>query len=335
MSVARKWVFPIIRLIVFAAIAAALVKMAFFADDAQASGPEIPTAEIVEPQVPVMIGTVYNDVLVQSTVAADAAVPVKATLAGEVVELFTAEGAAVGGGANMLTIRAEVFGKTGGSYMKYVTVTAPATGIVSKLGVIVGQVVSVGDVVGQIAPPTFNVSGTLSPDQLYRLLNRPTEATITVFGGPAPFTCTGLAITTTLAGADAGTGGGGTSVTCAVPTDVVAFNGLQAEMSIPGGVSENVLVVPVTAVEGAAGSGNVYVVQPDGSTEVRAVTLGLNDGINVEVIEGLAEGELVLQFVPGAPEVPGGRPGFPGEPMPGENCYDDGRGGIICEEVTY
>lgn len=340
MSVARKWVFPILRLIVFAAIAAALVKMAFFADDQQASGPQVPTAEIVEPQVPVMVGTVYNDVVVQATVAADAAVPVKATLAGEVVELFTSEGAAVAGGAKVLTIKAEVFGKTGGSYMKYVTVTAPATGIVSKLGVIVGQVVSVGDVVGQVAPPTFNVSGTLSPDQLYRLLNQPTEATITVYGGPAPFLCTGLVISTALAGADATEGAGGTSVKCAVPTDVTVFNGLQAEMSIPGGVAENVLVVPVTAVEGAAGSGNVYVVLPDGSTEIRPVVLGLNDGINVEVTEGLSDGELILQFVPGAPEVPGGKPGFPGEPgipsepMPGENCYDDGRGGIICEE-TY
>lgn len=340
MSVARKWVFPIIRLVVFTAIAVALVKIAFFADSPQGFGPEIPTGAIVEPQVPVMVGTVYNDVAVQATVAADDAVPVKATLAGEVVQLFTSQGSAVASGANVVTIRAEVFGKTGGSYMKYSTVTAPATGTVSNLAVIVGQIVSVGDVIGQVAPPTFNVSGTLSPDQLYRLLNDPQEATITVYGGPAPFTCVGLKIETTLAGAAGEGSTGGTSVECAVPTDVTVFNGLQAEMSIPGGVAENVLVVPVTAVEGAAGVGNVYVVLPDGSTEIREVTLGLNDGISVEVIDGLSEGELVLQFVPGAAEVPGG-PGFPGGPgIPidpgfpveeGEVCYDDGRGGIICE----
>jgi len=49
----------------------------------------------------------------------------------------------------------------------------------------------------------------------------------------------------------------------------------------------------------------VYVVLPDGSTEQREVSLGLNDGSMVEVTEGLAEGEAVLQFVPGAPAVPG------------------------------
>jgi multidrug efflux pump subunit AcrA (membrane-fusion protein) len=70
--------------------------------------------------------------------------------------------------------------------------------------------------------------------------------------------------------------------------------------------------VPLTAVEGAAQTGVVYFVLPDGSTEQRPVTLGINDGVSVEVTDGLAEGEMVLQFVPGAPAVdpnfPGGKP---------------------------
>ncbi len=336
MSIARKWVFPIIRIVIFAAIAAALVKMAFFADPTLTSSPERPTGEIIEPQVQVTYGTVFNDVTVQGTVAADAAHPVKATLAGEVVEVHTAVGSGIDSGAKVITIRAELFNKAGVAYTKLESVLAPAGGTVSNLTVIKGQMVAVGDTVGQVAPPSFNVSGSLSPDQLYRLLNNPVEATVTVFGGPAPFTCTNLTISTALAGAAEGEGVGGTIVKCAVPSDVIVFNGLQAQLSIPGGVAENVLVVPVTAVEGSAGVGNVYVVLPDGSTEVREVTLGLNDGINVEIVTGLSEGETILQFVPGAMEVPGGRPGepgFPGGPGMPDNCYDIGNGEIVCEEM--
>ena len=91
---------------------------------------------------------------------------------------------------------------------------------------------------------------------------------------------------------------------CAVPAEVTVFAGLSASLVLSGGVAENVLVVPITAVEGAAQSGNVYFVLPDGSTEVRPVTLGLNDGINVQVTEGLEEGDMILQFIPGANALP-------------------------------
>jgi hypothetical protein len=41
-------------------------------------------------------------------------------------------------------------------------------------------------------------------------------------------------------------------------------------------------------------------VLPDGTTEERLVTLGMNDGSNVQIVEGLAEGDVINQFVPGA-----------------------------------
>jgi len=81
---------------------------------------------------------------------------------------------------------------------------------------------------------------------------------------------------------------------------VTVFPGLAANLVIGGGTAENVLVVPTTAVEGTAGTGSVYFVLPDGSNEKRPVTLGLNDGLNVQVLTGLAEGDVILQFVPGA-----------------------------------
>jgi len=39
------------------------------------------------------------------------------------------------------------------------------------------------------------------------------------------------------------------------------------------------------------------------------VTLGLTDGVNVQVTGGLKEGDTILQFVPGAPADPQGGPG--------------------------
>jgi hypothetical protein len=313
-SIARKWVFPIIRILVFAVIAAALVKLAFFADPVQEDG-EVPTGQIVEPQIPVTLGTIQNDVQLTGSVSADAATPLKATFGGTVREVLAGQGASVAADTPIMVVRAELVNANGTPYTKTQTVLAGAAGILSSFSVLVGQTIAIGDTVGQIAPQTFSVTATISPEQLYRLTEQPTEAQVAVQGGPAPFTCPGLTIITPLPGSgggDSGTGddpGASTTVRCAVPSDVRVFSGLVAQLTIAGGVAENVLTVPLTAVQGAADTGIVYVIGPDGEQEERAVTLGLNDGVNVEIVDGLEEGELVLQFVPGASA------GDPNEPL--------------------
>ncbi|MGE3194496.1 MAG: hypothetical protein AB7K08_13640 [Microbacteriaceae bacterium] len=308
MSIARKWVFPILRIVVFAVIAAALVKLAFFADPVQEDG-VVPTGQIVEPQVPVTRGTIQNDVQLSGTVSADPATAVKATFGGTVREVLISQGASVASDTPIAVVRAELVNANGTPYTKTQTLVAGASGILSSFTLLVGQTIAIGDTIGQVAPQTFSVTATISPEQLYRLTQQPTEAQVAVQGGPAPFTCTGLTIVTPLPGSggsgggDGGVGGDGgstTTVRCAVPADVRVFSGLVAELTIAGGVAEDVLTVPLTAVMGAADTGIVYVIGPDGVQEERPVTLGLNDGVNVEVVEGLEEGELVLQFVPGA-----------------------------------
>lgn len=324
MGIVRKWVFPILRILVFAAIAAALVKIAFFADLGATGDAAQPTGEIVEPQVAVALGTIQNDVTITGTVSADAAVPIKATLTGNVRKVLVSPGQQVAAGTEILTIRSETPNPDGSISYDTETVVSPVAGTLSTFSVLVGQAFAVGDDVGKVSPPSFNVSGTLAPEQQYRLLNQPTEAQVTITGGPAPFACTGLTITAAPTGTDGEQGAGGPTVRCAVPGDVRVFSGLAASMVVAGGIAENVLMVPITAVEGTSQTGNVYFVLPDGSTEVRPVTLGLNDGINVEITEGLEEGDMVLQFIPGAVETP-----TDGMPMPGE-CIDDGKGNVIC-----
>jgi macrolide-specific efflux system membrane fusion protein len=320
-SIARKWVFPIIRILIFCAIAIALVKIAFFGGATQTPSAAQPTGQITEPIVQVTYGNVNNTVHVDGTVAADAAVPVKATAQGTVVKLLAGQGAPVAVGTPILTIKSDTPGaqQADGSVapdiIRTITVTSPAAGTLSALPVIAGQSVSVGDAIAQVAPPSYSVSGTLSPAELYRLLNQPTAATVTITGGPAPFQCTGLTIAATLAGADQGSasgssGGataasgsastGGTSVSCAVPTTVRVFNGLQAKLAIPGGSVTHVLVAPVTAVEGIADVGDVYLVSAGGKAVKTSVKLGLNDGTRVQILSGIKSGDSIRQFVPGA-----------------------------------
>lgn len=330
MSVARKWVFPILWIVVLAAIAAALVKIAFFGTSAAGAGGDTPTGGVVDPQVPVSIGTVSNDVVLSGTVKADDAVPVKAPLGGEVIQVDVGVGSVVEAGQQLGVVK----GVNSAGRTVTVAITAPVAGTVSALSIVVNQQTTAGTVVGQIAPPGFYITAPVQPVDRYRLLEAPAEATVTVTGGPAPFTCTGLTVRTPLAGAgqggeeNPGTGdpgaGAGTTARCTVPADVTVFPDLVAQLTISAGIAENVLVVPVTAVLGSAESGVVYVVtDPEtGATEERQVTLGLSDGINVEIVEGLEEGEIVLQFVPGAPA------GEPGMPMPGMPI--DG-GGVIIE----
>ncbi len=324
MNVLRVWVFPIVRLLLFAAVAIALVKIAFFPDMSVESNPAVPGAEIVEPVVAVAFGTVQNDVSLTGTVEASPAVPVASTLSGEVTAVYVTQGQKVSKGQKIVQLRGEGIKANGEPYRRWETVKAPRAGVLSSFTALSGQQFSVGDPLGQIAPPTFTVTGSIPPEQLYRLLDEPDKAMVTINGGPAPFTCTGLTISSPVAGADGedGSGGsGGPSVRCAVPGDVKVFPGLTADIVIAGGIAENVLTVPMTAVEGAAQSGNVYISLPDGSTETRAVTLGLNDGTMVEIVDGLEEGELILQFVPGASN--------PDE-MGGE-CWYDEFGNEFCE----
>lgn len=311
---------------IFAVIGAALVKLAFFPDQTEAADPAFPSAEIVEPHYTVTTGTVRNDVSLTGTVSPEAAVVVPSTLTGEVREVSVKQGQTVKAGQELLKLRAEVFnsdGSPGGT--DWDIVTAPVSGILSSFTALKGQTYSVGEEIGRVAPPSFNVSGSIPPEQLYRLTDRPTEAEVTINGGPAPFTCTGLTITSPISGesgVDGAEGTAGPTVKCAIPSDVTVFPGLAAEIVIAGGIAEDVLVVPITAVEGAAGTGNVHVVLPDGSTELRPVTLGLSDGVFVELTGGLAEGDVILEFVPGAPSLD--------EEMMGGECVTTPNG-MICQ----
>ncbi|RIQ19527.1 efflux RND transporter periplasmic adaptor subunit [Jiangella rhizosphaerae] len=334
MGVTRRIVLPTIKILLLAVIAVAAVRLAFGGDDASNAGddPAVPSVDIVQPEVPASIGTVVNTVEVDAVITADAPTPVRATDGGEVTVFLAEPGDIVEEGDPLLEVVFEEEGEPttetddegnevevpGEPVRRFRTIEAPAAGTVGEYDVLVGEAVAVGDTVGSIATGGFTVSGALSAEQQYRLVSGPTTAEVQARGGPAPFACTELRTGRSASGGDGGgdeggaaplppdpmappeQGGSSTAVSCAVPPDVTVFDGLAATMVIEAGRAENVLVVPVTAVEGAFESGNVWKVGPDGEPVETPVTLGLTDGELVEIREGLAEGDAVLEFVPGA-----------------------------------
>lgn len=68
--------------------------------------------------------------------------------------------------------------------------------------------------------------------------------------------------------------------------------GMGANVYVPLAQRENVLLIPATAVQ-RDGEGAYVLVVRGKSTERRKVSLGASDGVNVEVLEGLSEGEVV------------------------------------------
>src|SRR3712207_6548703 len=101
MSVLRTVVFPALRLLIWAVIAAALVVLAFRGGSGlgtePAGGPGPSFVDTGSPHIPVAVGTVSNTVSVSGTVVADPSVPVKATAAGEVSKLLAQPGRVTAG----------------------------------------------------------------------------------------------------------------------------------------------------------------------------------------------------------------------------------------------
>ncbi|MGV2902373.1 efflux RND transporter periplasmic adaptor subunit [Microbacterium sp. AGC62] len=283
MIVWRRWIFPLLLVVVIGVCAAALVKIAFFPDRAESM--VSPEATITDPIVAVERGSVVNALSLTGNVARDEIFAVRSEIDGTVTAVHVSEGAAVSAGQKLFTIRQE-------DPRKDIDVLAPEAGDVSEIALVKGQPTSVGTEIFSLTPARYHLLATVDPVQLYRLVNAPTEGTVTITGGPAPFACTGVRVQVTAEGT--------ASVRCAIPAGQTVFAGLPATMDLALGQVEDALVIPVTAVQGGAGSGNVWVDAADGAEpEERAVKLGVNDGTIVEVTEGLEEGESIRQFVPG------------------------------------
>lgn len=307
----RSWVLPSLKLLVAAVIAVALVKLAFFPDPsaADAGAEPVPGAVFDEPTVALERGSIESTVDLDGTVVPVEPVPVRSSQTGTVARVLVDDGAAVSLGDPLYTVRVEsqpepdAEGVVGPPQVAIWNVRAPAAGTLTGFALLPGQTVDVAGETGAVQPPQHLVQASVGAADQYRLTTQPESATVTIDAGPAPFDCSGIAIRQP-SGEEAGTGATAT-LTCEVPDGVRVFTGLSASVELAAGSAEDVLLLPTTAVLGSADAGIVYrpVLGPDGMPgepeEVR-VELGLSDGTVVEVRSGLADGDEVLQFVPGA-----------------------------------
>ena len=340
----KKYILPAVKIFIAVVIAIALTKIAFFSGQEGQNQADISSGlEVTTRTTTATVGDITSTVEVKGQVVQDKAVEAKATLTGTVDSLTVAKDAMITQGEPLLYLKktepqepktdAEGNTVTPSDKVTWGTVYAPVSGKVTY-NVIENQDTTTGMVVASVTPQTYSATGNITASQQYRLTNAPAAATISVADGPAPFSCSDLSIgtkasTSTTTGQDGSTTtttGEGTKVEvrCSVPSDQQVFAGLKVTIGIDAGSATGAVLVPVTAVEGSVTTGNVWVVtDPDNpkDAEKRAVSLGINDGASIQVTDGLAEGETILQYVPGKDIVRNGPPNT----CEADNsaCYDE------------
>ncbi|MEV8510952.1 efflux RND transporter periplasmic adaptor subunit [Dactylosporangium sp. NPDC051484] len=184
----------------------------------------------------------------------------------------------------------------------------------------------------------YGIVADIDGAQAYQVSDTLQSVTAQVKSGPGPFACTVLG---TLAALPAGvipepkppapnpsasaapvlppppgqqqqpSESTGMRLVCVGPADVKLINGAAATVEVITAKTVGALVLPVEAVAGSHGKGQVEVVKADQSREIREVTLGLTDGKVIEIKSGLTEEETVAVPGPNIPAAKGGQ-GVPG-----------------------
>ena len=310
----RKIIFPTLKLIIFAMIAVALVKLAFFPSATTEMSQEIsPGGQLIDPTVTVEIGDIVNDLTLDGSILRDPSQTVLATVQGEIGTIFVQEGETVARGERLYQIRTEHVPdpvepteqdpepEQPQPYFTYADVLAPTSGTLLEFPFLVGMSVDIGTETGKIQPASFHIAAGLTAAQQYRFTNAPESATVTIQEGPAPFECGSVTIDHgEQMGADDGTNETtGAFVTCPIPENITVFPGLSASLTVAGGKAMSVPTLPLSAVLGTGDSGVVFVVDDSGEPTEQEVELGLSDEQAVEIGAGLTEGEEVLLHAPG------------------------------------
>lgn len=310
----RTVILPTLRVVVLAVIAIALVKFAFFPENAPAVSDGIdPNGELYEPTVMVETGDIVNDITLDGTIVRDQSRALLSTVQGEIGTVFFGDGDAVSRGDRIYQVRTqhepEPVMPTEDNpdpvqpqpYYTYSDVLAPISGTLTEFPFLVGMPVDIGMETGLIQPSSFHIEAPITATQQYRFTEEPEDATVTISEGPAPFTCEDVRVVQSEEATPAGEEGQATTaaVQCPVPEDVRVFAGLAIELTVPGGSAEGVPVLPTTAVIGTTDTGIVFIPGPDGEPEEHEVGIGVNDGTMVEITSGLDVGDEVLLYAPG------------------------------------
>ena len=186
----------------------------------------------------------------------------------------------------------------------------------------------------------YGIVADIDAANAYKIVDALATVRVQIQSGPGPFGCSVLG---TIAALPAGTipeppapdpaegdpatqpqtnpnpAGQGSAATgmrlvCAAPADVKLINGAGATLEIVTASVTNVMVLPVEAVAGSQGKGQVDVMQPDGTRKTVEVELGLTDGKVIEIRSGLTGDEEVAVPGPNLPPGANDQPSGPGKP---------------------
>lgn len=269
-------------------------------------------AEKTQSTVTAEIGSVVSTLVVSGSVQASSEYAILAPVAGTVTY---AEGKI---GSAPETIIASVNG------------TAVSLGHTAKLQrrlVVTGDYVEAGVPIATATYSGFAVHVSIPATEVYRLYSQPSTAKVNIESGPSGIDCVIAPLlkpassesvdrTSEAAGdqsatgtdsADAATPTSQATVStvqtlCLLPSGTQAFEGLRARIALQTGAVEGVVTIPLTAVSGSVGTGEVWLVDPanpDDEPQLTAVVLGITDGVRIQVVSGLNEGDTVLADPPG------------------------------------
>lgn len=271
----------------------------------------VPIAQVVG--CAVLIGcTPADQVPLGPTIETDPAVPAMVTR-GDIVSVLTVDGTVVA------TPELVVLAEEGGRVVWHTQLepedpvlagevvawegeaqrAAPVAGFLAEWLVPDGVVVHKGVPIVALRYAGFGVAAAVPPAEAYRLYDGATSARAQVTGGPGPTECEPLPVRGTGAAGSAteGMGEPKIEVLCALPEDIPAIAGSPAQLGLTTGERHDVLLLPAQAVAGAAGRGTVAKLV-GGELVLVDVTLGITDGVDVEIIDGLAEGDEVWPYGP-------------------------------------
>jgi len=247
-----------------------------------------PSADPLTPRViSPTIASIKSVIVLDGVIRPVDPIEVRSTAAGTIESVSASAGAPATAGKALVHLKTA----TGST-----DIIAPTSGIVVSVSVEPGQVISIGDAVAVVAPSDYVAQAQVAPELLYRLYREPDEVALQIDHGPAPFGCPFLSL-----GTELGAGNpldAPVYLTCSVPNNVRVFAGVRARVVVTTGHVEDVVSVPVEAVSGGADTGVVWIVGAGGEATPHTVTLGLTDGLRIEVVSGLAVSDRILEFPP-------------------------------------
>jgi RND family efflux transporter MFP subunit len=179
----------------------------------------------------------------------------------------------------------------------YARITAPFAGVVTERYANQGTLMQAGTSSSTQAMPLVK----LSEDDLFRLVIPVPESSVRYIRVGDPVEVSVPALNRSFPGKVARFSVDVREDTRTMHTEVDVPNrdrllmpGMYAETTLTLEAKDNVLAVPLEAVNHAGDQTTVYVVSPTGKVEDRVVTVGLETSTDAEVVSGLAEGESVI-----------------------------------------